>query len=363
MIKLNKIGKIGKKDVYEDDKGYWYAYHKTSYQNLVRRNTENPNKFFRNIFTRHNIIQYLINNDINLILISGIKEVSLANSHTKLKFKCVKHGTIHNIGWNSVANTNSGCPICGDIIYRRKRRNSYGYIKERYLEKGFILTDKNYGNNQHMMSCVCAKHNEPHRASLTEIITGSGIVCKKCELGRIEVLKNKSDEKFFKEFKPDEYPSELLETSMYGKTHVLVRCKTCDDIRTQKRSHFLNKHSCSTCATKSRGEDSISFILSSYGIDFKTQKRFKDCKNEKALPFDFYIEHLNVLIEFDGKQHFTSVNRWGGEDGYVRRKKHDEIKNNYCNDNNIKLIRIPYWDFDNIEKILIKELNLKGEQI
>ena len=36
----------------------------------------------------------------------------------------------------------------------------------------------------------------------------------------------------------------------------------------------------------------------------------------------------------------------------------DNIKTQYCKDNNIKLIRIPYWDFDNIEEILKKELNL-----
>ena len=40
-------------------------------------------------------------------------------------------------------------------------------------------------------------------------------------------------------------------------------------------------------------------------------------------------------------------------------KHRDNIKTRYCNDNNIKLIRVPYWDYKNIEEILVKELKLK----
>ena len=63
-----------------------------------------------------------------------------------------------------------------------------------------------------------------------------------------------------------------------------------------------------------------------------------------------------LLIEYDGIQHYEAVEIFGGIPAFKKRQKRDQIKNQYCKDNNIKLIRIPYWDYDNIETILEKEL-------
>ncbi len=68
--------------------------------------------------------------------------------------------------------------------------------------------------------------------------------------------------------------------------------------------------------------------------------------------FDFYIEDLNLIIEYDGFQHFHPVKYWGGEDGLKENKERDLIKNKYCQDNNIKILRIPYTE--SIETSLIK---------
>lgn len=67
----------------------------------------------------------------------------------------------------------------------------------------------------------------------------------------------------------------------------------------------------------------------------------------------------NICIEYDGGQHFKEVKHFGGKAGFEQRKENDKIKTQYCIDNNIKLIRIPYTEFKNIEEILEKELNIK----
>lgn len=77
------------------------------------------------------------------------------------------------------------------------------------------------------------------------------------------------------------------------------------------------------------------------------------------LRFDFYLSDYNILIEYNGKQHYYSIPYFGGEDTLKRQKVNDAIKEKYCQDNNIKLIRIPYWDFNNIESILEIEVGLK----
>ena len=60
------------------------------------------------------------------------------------------------------------------------------------------------------------------------------------------------------------------------------------------------------------------------------------------LPFDFYLPDYNLCIEYDGKQHYEPVNLFGGMDGFIKRQKNDNIKNQYCLLHDIGLVRIPY---------------------
>lgn len=63
---------------------------------------------------------------------------------------------------------------------------------------------------------------------------------------------------------------------------------------------------------------------------------------------------MNICIEYDGEQHFNINEYFGGEKEFNNIKQNDEIKNKYCIENNINLIRIPYYDFNNIDNILNK---------
>ena len=114
---------------------------------------------------------------------------------------------------------------------------------------------------------------------------------------------------------------------------------------------------CENCFnTESMGEKKIRYYLERNEIKFIQQKWFKDCRDINPLPFDFYLPDINTIIEFDGRQHFSETNFFSYS--YEKTKKHDEIKNNYCNINNIDIIRIPYWKINNIDIILDKALNL-----
>ncbi|RWR06754.1 hypothetical protein QNH23_06495 [Siminovitchia fortis] len=116
---------------------------------------------------------------------------------------------------------------------------------------------------------------------------------------------------------------------------------------------------CPAC-NQSRGEREISKYLIKNGIDYIPQFKFDDCKYKRPLPFDFCIfenETLICLIEFHGKQHYEPTRHFGGEHQFKVRQQRDEIKRIYCKENDIPLIEIPYWDFENIETILNKKLN------
>lgn len=135
---------------------------------------------------------------------------------------------------------------------------------------------------------------------------------------------------------------------------LLMQCE-CGDIYTTNWSSFSsNKNDrCEKCSLKmSKGEVVIQEYLQKNNIIFKTQFRFEDCKDKRALPFDFYLPDENIAIEFDGLQHFEPINWFGGEERFEEGKRKDKIKDEYCKNHNIKLIRIPYWEFENIENIL-----------
>jgi hypothetical protein len=123
-----------------------------------------------------------------------------------------------------------------------------------------------------------------------------------------------------------------------------------------------NKSGC-PCCRKSKGELIIHKKLTSLELYFISQYRFIDCKNERSLPFDFYLPIQNVCIEYQGRQHYESVNAWGGVKEYDKIKLNDSIKKEYCKKNNIKFLSISYLDFKNIEKILEDALNLRGREI
>ena len=122
---------------------------------------------------------------------------------------------------------------------------------------------------------------------------------------------------------------------------------------------------------KSKGEQIINNILLEHNIEFERQKTFESCRNpitNHILFFDFYLPKQHILIEYDGVQHFTSstTSSWNTDENLVITQQRDEVKNNWCKENNIPLIRIPYTQLQNLSwkflQTLIEEV-LTNENI
>ena len=106
------------------------------------------------------------------------------------------------------------------------------------------------------------------------------------------------------------------------------------------------------CFYKSLGEDKIEGLLNSKDIEFNTEHKEEKCRDKGMLPFDFAIKRNSQIvgfIEYDGIHHFEPVEFFGGEKHLLYTQRHDQIKDDYCNENNIPLLRIPYTEFNSIE--------------
>lgn len=132
----------------------------------------------------------------------------------------------------------------------------------------------------------------------------------------------------------------------------------CGNIIIVREDNLLNGISGSCgCRKESISEQKTREILQKWNIQYIQQYKFEECRYENVLPFDFYIPDWNICIELDGEDHYRPINRgkWDEDELMERfkdRQLKDSIKTEYCRTHKIKLIRIPYWEFDNIEYIL-----------
>lgn len=184
-----------------------------------------------------------------------------------------------------------------------------------------------YLRNGHTVSCGCRAKETLKAAGKKRI---SNLVGK--QFGRLTVIKD----------------SGKRETS----GGVLWECQcSCGNIVYVSTSNLTrpNGSTISCGCVKSKGEEKIIASLLEAQITFITQKRFDTCvfpETNRQLVFDFYLPEQNILIEYDGEQHFHKVRN--DRYDYQNIVKRDNYKNQWCKDNNIPLIRIPYTEYKNI---------------
>lgn len=210
-----------------------------------------------------------------------------------------------------------------------------------------------------LCQCECGNFIEVPSDSLRQSKT------KSCGCLKKDVMKGNH----FGKGKP---PSDLT-NKRFGK---LVAIKSVGKINNDTRYSWLCKCDCGNecivtvskltsgertscgCEKQSKGELKIKKLLKENNINFIEQYSFNNCRfndtNEKA-KFDFYVDN-QYLIEFDGEQHFKISNTsvWKEKEIYIQ--EHDKFKNEWCKNNNITLIRIPYT---HLKDICIEDLKVE----
>lgn len=150
------------------------------------------------------------------------------------------------------------------------------------------------------------------------------------------------------------------------KSIIDITCTVCNNIHKIPAERHANGSGCPYC-NASFGEQFIMSWLNEFNIAYVSQKTFDDCVGDSnRLRFDFYLKTYNVLIEYNGAQHYKPVS-FGGDDilaetNFEQTKRYDSIKIEYARKKNIPLITIPYWEKDKIKDILKSVLKMEHEK-
>jgi hypothetical protein len=253
-------------------------------------------------------------------------------------------------------------------IFHKSNKYSINNIV-RWIEinqKPFELLSTDYpGAKERSLDFQCLKCGEIWTTKLRDILIGCGcLYCNGKKVGKSNSF-------------GDLYP-EYLDDWNYEKNHFSPfevtpsahkrtwwKCVVCgNEWKTERpNSVVTNGSKCSVCNPHSSGEGSIIEVLNKTNIEYIKEATFEECFYERVLEFDFYLSYYRACIEFQGHQHFYPVDFGGRGEAWAKSefKKNqirDQIKRDFCLQNNIKLIEIPYWEFNNIEEILKNELSI-----
>lgn len=271
---------------------------------------------------------------------------------TKVEIICLKHGIFKQSPAGHISG--KGCPKCAiDFRANKKTYTTESYIRMANNKHNFIYDYSlvNYEHSQKKIKIICKIHGVFEQKPNLHLM---GTKCPLCQRKKCSdnLLSNNTD--FIKKAEivhGNKYDYSLVDY-IHSQKKIVINCLKHGKFKQRPIAHLMGR-GCPICS-ESKGERCIRNILEKNHIEYVAQKTFNECRGKKnKLPFDFYLPQSNVLIEYNGEQHYTTVKYFGGKETFERIKWCDEIKKAFAKNNNINLIEIKYDSFDNIENILI----------
>ena len=269
--------------------------------------------------------------------------ITFENNKSKIDIICPIHGIFKQ---RLSSHFTYGCSKCSFDELKTKPEDFFIKVNKKY-NSFFSYNENSFVDMNTPMKIICPIHGEFLQKPSNHLYRKG---CKKCKNEKIGNLKRNKLDYFINQ-------SNIVHNSFFdytnviyidNKTKVKINCPT-HGIFKQRPDDHIRGIGCPIC-NESKGEKQLRIILKKYNIEFEIQKIFKNCKNVRTLPFDFYLPEKNICIEYDGEQHFKENTFWGGKDAFKKQQIRDKIKTDYCKENNIHLLRIRY-DENILEKL------------
>jgi len=271
------------------------------------------------------------------------------NNKSKIKIICNKHGEFYT----TIESHLNGkiCNKCKSEKYEitnqdiEERTKKFISKYEPIYGNKYDYSNVIYTRSDEKVELICKKHGK-FLIRASHHMEGKG--CKKCSYESLSKNNTQTIDEFIN-------LSRKIHGNFYdysevkyinNKTKVKIICPDHGHFDQTPHSHKYG-YGCPECNITT-GERKVSVALQNLNIKYEFQKIFDDCIYNQKLKFDFYLPDYSTCIEFDGIQHFESIEYFGGYENFIKRKERDKVKNDYCESNGIYLLRIPYFEY-NIE--------------
>ena len=302
--------------------------------------------------------KYLIGTQINKWTVLDIVEHrDKDKGYTYARCQC-ECGTIRDVRMSKLLNGTSKDCGCGQRERQKEAIiNKYKYLIDTTINGWTILSiipaDSEHKHTTALCQCECGTIKE---VRLSYVVNGRS---KDCGCGRKKMLRETRTKNLVGQRFGKLVAIELLEDSdNFNRRQYKCRCD-CGNETVVSSICLTSGHTISCGCINSRWNAYIKQFLDSNHIANKDE--YPVVIDGTRYRYDFYLPDYNLFIEYDGEQHFMPIGFFGGEEEFKRRQEHDKIKNKYCEDNHINLLRIPYWE-QNIETIINNHLQRLSEK-
>ncbi len=286
------------------------------------------------------------------VIVSG----KYIKSSIKIECKCRVCGYEFSSRPNDLLNGH-GCPQCKkqnlSKLYKHTHEDFIHKLKNKNIDVNIISVYTGCHQNIHCKCNICNNN--------FDIIAGNLLKhgCPICGIKRRILARTKSHEDFVKELYMQNKNIEVIGKYINSKKPIKCLCKICGNKWFAIPDGLLGDKGtgCPHCRVY-KGEKQITDYLEENKIVFERQKTYEDLVGigGKKLSYDFYLPRKNLFIEYNGEQHYSPIDFFGGKDKFIVQQEHDKRKKEYINKMNARLLVIPYWDFNSIKDILDKEL-------
>lgn len=263
-----------------------------------------------------------------------------SGANTPILHRCL----LHDVEWNiTPINILDGCGC--SKCHKEKISNALKKTHEQYVEELKIANPQveaieTYINSLTPIMHKCLIHGIEWRITPDCALRGYG--CPECHKEKLRNYSLKTQEQYVEEVR--NINPNIIVVGKYIGANIPIshKCTICKNEWNAYPNNIIKGFGCPYC-NESKGEKEIGLLLDSYKIKYVRQKRFCDCRDTRQLPFDFYLPDFNVVIEYNGKQHYEPIEYFGGENSFKIQQLHDKIKKDYCENNNIRFLSIPYY--------------------
>lgn len=282
---------------------------------------------------------------------------------TKVIITCHKHGDFYRFP-TVHSRQGKGCPLCYNETLSINNPNRR-WNKEKFIKSANTIHNYTYDYSlvefisiRKKVQIICQQHGSFYQEPYAHM-QGQG--CKTCGYKKVRLQCANGNEKFISQAisKHDNKYNYDKVNYVNKDTKVTITCLKHGDFEQVPNSHIRGR-GCKKCQN-SRGEALITFYLEKSSINYITNKTFADLHNpitKQRLRFDFYLPDTNICIEYDGEQHFKP---WRMKDAAKAKQRlkncqyRDELKNVYCKEKGIFLVRIRY-DEDIKDKLIFHKI-------